>query len=50
MVESAMVENHVHNHLQTFAVSLVYKTLILVVGTETWVYTIVVGSGITMIG
>ena len=50
MVESAMVENHVHNHLQTFAVSLVYKTLILVVGTETWVYTIVVGSGIAVIG
>ena len=50
MVETAMIENHVHHHLQSLAVSLVHKTLILVVGSEAWVYTIVVGSGIAVIG
>ena len=50
MVETAMIENHVHHNLQSFAVSFVHKTLILVVGSEAWVYTIVVGSGIAVIG
>ena len=49
MLETAMVENHVHHHLQALLVCLVYQLLILGIGTETRIHLIIIGSGITMI-
>ena len=49
MFETAMVENHIHHNLQTFLVSLIYQLLIIGIGSETWVYTIIIGGSITMI-
>ena len=44
-----MVENHIHHNLQTFLVSLIYQLLIIGIGSETWVYTIIIGGSISMI-
>ena len=49
MFEAAMVENHIHHNLQTFLVSLIYQLLIIGIGSETWVYTIIIGGSISMI-
>ena len=49
MLETAMVENHVHHHLQALLVCFVYQLLILGIGTETRIHLIIIGSGITMI-
>ena len=50
MIETAVVENHIHHNLQTLLVSLINELLILCIGSEAWIHTIVVGGGITMIG
>ena len=50
MIETAVVENHIHHNLQTLLVSLINESLILSIGSEAWIHTIVVGGGITMIG
>ena len=44
-----MVENHIHHNLQTFLVSLIYQLLIIGIGSETWIYTIIIGGSISMI-
>ena len=49
VLKSAMIENHVHNNLQSFRVGFVAKMLVVLVRTETWVYLIIVGSGITVV-
>ena len=45
-----MVENHIHHHLQTTAVGFVAQAAILLVGAKTWIYLVVVGRGIAMVG
>ena len=50
MIETAVVENHIHHHLQSLLVSLSSKLLVLLVGSEAWIYTIVIGGSVTMIG
>ena len=49
MLKAAVVEDHVHHHLQAFGMSLIAETLIVIVGTEARVHTVVIGSGITVI-
>ena len=46
---TAMVEDHVHYHLQTFFVSFVYHAEEIFVGTITAVNLEIVGDGISMI-
>ena len=50
MLETTVVENHIHHYLQTFLVSLINELLILCIGSEAWIYTIVIGGSIAMIG
>ena len=50
VLQTAVVENHIHNDFQSFGVSLIGESLILLVGTEARVNTVVVGSGIAVIG
>ena len=50
MVTAAVVENHVHHHLQALAVSLVDETAIIVVGAEAWVNLVVIGGSIAVVG
>ena len=45
-----MVENHVHHNLQSFLVCLVNQATVFLVGAEARIHTVVVGTGITMIG
>ena len=49
MLKTAMVENHIHHNLQSFQVSLINQLFVFCIGTETRIYTIVIGSSITMI-
>ena len=49
MLKTAMVENHIHHHLQSLLVSLINQLFVFSIGTETRIYTIVIGSSITMI-
>ena len=50
VVAAAVVEDHVHNDLHTSLVSIVDEVDIFLVGAETWVYTIIVGCRVTVIG
>ena len=50
MLKAAMIENHVHHHLQTLAVGLVDETLILLIGSEARVDAIIVGRGVAVVG
>ena len=50
MIAAAVVEDHVHNDLHTSLVSIVDEVDIFLVGAETWVYTVIVGCRITVIG
>ena len=50
VLETAMVEYHVHNDFQTLLVGFADKAAVVVVGAEARVNTIVVGSGIAVIG
>ena len=45
-----MVENHVHHNLQSFLVCLVNQLAVFLIASETRVYAVIVGRGITMIG
>ena len=45
-----MIENHVHHHLQSLAVGFVYEALVVFVGSEARVNTIIVGGGVSVIG
>lgn len=49
MLIAAMVENHVHNHLQPLLMGLVDELAILLVGAEAGVNFVIVGCGIAMI-
>ena len=49
MVETAMIENHVHHHLQSLSMSLIHETLILVIGAEARVHAVIVCSGVAMV-
>ena len=49
MVVAAVVEDHIHHDLQTFGMRLVGEFPVFLVGAETWVHAVVVGSGIAMI-
>ena len=50
MFKAAMVENHVHDNLQSFLMGFVTQATILFVRAKTWVYTVVVCGCIAMIG
>ena len=50
MFKAAMVENHVHHHLQPFLMCLVNQFPIVGIGTETRIHPIVVCGGIAVIG
>ena len=49
MIETAMVENHIHHNLQAFLMCLVNESLVLSIGSETRVNLVIIGCGITMI-
>ena len=48
MFEATVIENHVHNDLQSLLVTLVDESAVVGIGTEAWIYTIVVGAGIAV--
>ena len=48
MLETAMVENHVHHHFKTFLMCLVDELAILCISAKAWIYAIVVGGSIAM--
>ena len=50
MLKTAMVENHVHDNLQSFRMSLVAETLVVIVRAETGIHLIIIGGGIAVIG
>ena len=45
-----MIEYHIHDHLQTFGMSLITKLSIVIIRTETRIYAIIVRGSIAMIG
>ena len=45
-----MVEDHVHDNLQSLRVGLVAETLVVLVGTKAGIHLVIIGSGIAMIG
>ncbi len=49
MFEATVIENHVHNDLQSLLVALVDESAVVGIGTEARIYTIVVGAGIAVI-
>ena len=50
MLETRVIENHVHHHLQSLRMSLIAESAIVLVRAESWVNTIVVRRGIAVIG
>ena len=50
MLKTAMVEDHVHDNLQSFRMGLVAETLVVLVGTEAGIHLVIIGGGIAMIG
>ena len=50
VLETTMVEDHIHYHLQSSVVSLVAEPAIVVVSAEARIYAVVVGGGIAVIG
>ena len=50
MFISAVIEDHVHHHLEAVLVGLADELSVLVVGAEARVYLVVVGRGIAVIG
>ena len=50
MLKTAVVEYHVHHHLEAVAVRLVSQPPIFLVGTKAWVHLVIVGGGITVVG
>ena len=50
VLKAAVVEDHVHHHLQPFLMSLVAETAVVFVGAEAGIHAIVVGCGIAVIG
>ncbi len=49
MLETTVIEDHIHHHLQALLVSLSDELLVLGIGTEARIYPIIVGSGVTMV-
>ena len=49
MVVAAMIEYHVHHHLQTTLVAFVDELLIFSIGAEAGIHLIIIGGGIAMI-
>ena len=49
MLESAVVENHVHHHLQSLFMSVGNEPAVVFVGSEPWVHLIVVCRGISVV-
>ena len=50
MFESTMIEYHVHDHLQSLGMSLVYELFVFGISAEARIYTIIVGCSISVIG
>ena len=50
MVTAAVVENHVHHHLESSTVGLITQAAVFLVGAKARVHLVVVGRGITVIG
>ena len=50
MLKTAMVEDHVHDNLQSFRMGLVAETLVVLVRTEAGIHLVIIGGGIAMIG
>ena len=50
MLKAAVVEDHVHDHLQPFGMCLVAELAVVVVGAEAGIYTVVVRRGIAVVG
>ena len=50
VLETAVVENHVHHHLESFAMRLVDELPVFVVGAESGIHSVVVGGSIAVIG
>lgn len=44
-----MVEDHIHYDFNAPVVSFVYQRAIFFVGTETWVYFVIIGRGIAVV-
>ena len=50
MLKAAVVENHIHHHLQTMLMGFVRQSAIVLIGAETRVNTVIVCGCIAMIG
>ena len=50
MLKTTVIENHVHHNLQSLGMSLIAKTLIVLVRTETRINFIIIGGGIAVVG
>ena len=50
MIVGAVVEDHVHDHLQSLLVAVVDELAILLVGAEARIHLIVIGRGIAVVG
>ena len=49
MLETTMVEYHIHNNLQTLSMSLITELAIVIISTKARIYTIIIRCGIAMI-
>ena len=50
MLKTTMVEDHIHHNLQSFGMRLIAESPVIVITSETWIYTVVVRRCIAMIG
>ena len=50
MLKAAVVEDHIHHHLQSLLVAVVNQLTVFLVGAEAGIYAVVVGAGIAVIG
>ena len=50
VLETAVVEDHIHHHLQALGMGLVYQTAVVGISTETGVDAVVVRRGVAVIG
>ena len=49
MLKAAVVENHIHHHLQTMLMGFVRQSAIVLIGAEARVYAVIVCGRIAMI-
>src|SRR3712207_2683729 len=50
MFKATMVEYHIHHYLQAFLMGLVNQSTIIFVAAEAWIYLVIIGGRVTVIG